>query len=263
MTNKIKNHHRTLFRNLTFGVPILSGIFICLLYSSCSTYPPTVKVPHPLKEKPSPLPVKPEISEEKEEVYKFWSGTAGQYQKLVYDMIIQLEKAKQMKAAKKTGWKKMAKKQSEIDLFGQNTPAATALLAIERAKAYCLLEEYDEGLKELNRDWNLIKSLNAGYIREDMLYAAPSAKAYLWEGNLYLGKGGKTEDKEEKIKLYFYSAKNYYAVIKKYDQKKCPFTSHAIVGYNKAKDKLAALGKKIPQHDAVIKTMPKNSKERK
>jgi len=105
----------------------------------------------------------------------------------------------------------------------------TAFAHIERAKAYCLLEKYDEGLAELNKksSWALISAFDEGFKQAGQIYAAPAAKAYYWKGMCYKGKGEKATDEAEKKKFHILALKNSLYVLKDYDQERCPFAQPA------------------------------------
>lgn len=133
------------------------------------------------------------------------------------------------------------------DIYWSGPSAWTAMACVERARAFCMLKKYKEAQKEFKKYWKLIKNLDEGYKKEGMLYQAPSAKAYLWKGNIFMGLAKKATDDANKIKLFFNGAKNYFAVTKYYDTQKCPYTTKAITGYNMAKAELKKLGKTIPE----------------
>jgi len=160
------------------------------------------------------------------------------YEKILVDAQTKLDAAEMMKFDNKPDWKPILEgvipPLKEIYWSGQTS--WSGLTAIELSKAYCLLENYDESLKELQTYWGLIKALDAGYREEELV--PPSAKAYLWKGNSNMGLAEKTTEKEDKIKYLFNAAKCYLTIVAKYDNKKCFQTGKAVAGFNKARDLL-------------------------
>ena len=173
--------------------------------------------------------------------------TQNKYEQTILSAQATLDSAENMILEGKTGWKtnvnSVLKPLTEV--YWSGATAWTAMASIEIARALCMLGRYEDGLKDLKKYLPITKSLDAGYKDANMLYMAPSAKAYYWRGKLLLGVAGKATEDENKIKTYFSAAKSFLRVILKYDTSKCQFTTPAISGFNIAKEELAKLGKVI------------------
>jgi TolA-binding protein len=173
------------------------------------------------------------------------SDQQDQYEAILLAAQAKLDAAEFMIAGGKKGWEKIVNSVLKPleSIYWSGATAWTAMAAVERARALCMLKRYDDGMKELKKYLALIKNLDVGYKEQKMLYIAPSAKAYLWRGNLMLGQAGKATEDAKKIKLYFGAGASFFRVLKKYDTKKCPYTQQAVSGFNKSKEALAKLGK--------------------
>ncbi len=171
----------------------------------------------------------------------------SQYESVLMTSITKLDTAENMAAEGKTGWEtdvnSVLKPLEEI--YWSGPTAWTAMAALERARAFCLLKRYDDGMKELDKYMNLIVGLDEGYKQQGQLHQAPSAKANIWRGNLFLGQAENATKDGDKIKHNFEAAKCYVRVMRGYDMTKSPYTIKAFAGFNKAKEKLAELGKNL------------------
>ena len=171
------------------------------------------------------------------------------YETILVEAQAKLDVAENMISEKKTGWEPIVNsvlKPLESIYLSEST-TWTAMAAIERARAFCLLKRYQDGLQELTKHMSLIKSLDAEYKKHHMFYTAPSAKAYLWQGNLLLGLADKTEDKEKRAKFYFRSGQSFLEILSKYNTKSCPYTQKAIIGFKKVKNALDPVPKVHPE----------------
>lgn len=170
-----------------------------------------------------------------------------QYEQILLSAQAKLDAAESMIAEGKKGWEPIVNSVLKPleSIYWSGATSWTAMACVERTRALCLLGRYEDALKELAKYIGLIKNLDEGYKKEGMLYAAPSAKAYLWKGKTYLGLAKKAGKDEDKIKLNYNAAKSFLRVIIKYDMDKCPHTNKAFAGFNTAKEELAKLGKVI------------------
>ncbi|MBN1863676.1 MAG: tetratricopeptide repeat protein, partial [Victivallales bacterium] len=177
----------------------------------------------------------------------------SQYESVLLASIAKLDAAENMIAESKEGWETTvnAVLKPLEEIYWSGTTAWTAMASIERARALCLLKRYDDGIRELRKYRTLIDGLDEGYKQQGQMHQAPSAKAHLWQGNLQLGQAEKSTKEEDKIKLNFEAAKSFLRVMRNYDMAKSPYTGHAFTGFNKAKERLAALGKKIRLPDGI------------
>jgi len=191
-------------------------------------------------------------------------GVEEGYEEVIMNAQIKLDAAEMLKQNNKPGWKEIIiGKEEPVDpkkpkgpkkeggiikelkgVYWSGQTAYSALAAIELTKAYCLLERYEEGLKELKTYMNLIKSLDDGYREQG--FVPPSSKAYLWRANINWEQGEKATVKDERVKFFLSAANDYLYIIAKYDQEKCQYTGKAVAGFNKANDAIfKETGKKI------------------
>jgi len=156
-----------------------------------------------------------------------------------------LDTVENMKKNGKEGWKEQAQAQikplTELYWNTQYLPMA----AVEKGRAYCLLERYEDGFKEIKKFIRSIKGLDDWYKENNQVYMAPAAKAYVWLGFCALGLGDKASDDAEKKKQYNLAAKCFIKFFTNYEPKKSPQTKKAVLGFNQAKDALAKLGEKV------------------
>jgi len=186
-----------------------------------------------------------------------------QYESILLSAQAKLDSAENMIAEGSKGWEKIVNSTLKPleSIFWSGRTSWTAMAAVERARALCMLKRYKDGVKQLAKYLVLIKSLDTGYKEQNMLYMAPSAKAYLWRGKLLLGVAGKATEDAEKIKLYYRAGASFFRVLKFYDTTKCPHTQQAVAGFNRAKEELAKLGKPFDVPDGF--KMPGGSFDRK
>jgi len=170
-----------------------------------------------------------------------------QYESILLNSQAKLDAAESMIAEGKTGWETIVNSVLKPleGIYWSGATAWTAMACVERTRALCMLGRYADAKVELAKYLKLVKNLDAGYAEQDMLYAAPSAKAYLWRGKLYLGMAAKSKEKGNRIKLNFKAAKSFLRVIIKYDLNQCPYSGKAFSGFNMAKEALKKDGKEI------------------
>ena len=176
------------------------------------------------------------------------TGGANENETILLSSQTTLDTAENMIASKQKGWE--SKVNSVLKplqgLYWTGATYLTAMAAIERARAFCLLGRYNDGLKDLKKYNSLIKGFDQEFKKQKIFEQAPSAKAKLWKGFIYLGLGDKATSKKEKLDFYKKAAGNFIYIFKNYDTNKFAYTDKAVSGFNQAKAAVKKLtGKNI------------------
>ena len=166
-----------------------------------------------------------------------------------------LDAAEQMKKMGKTGWKTKVsghiKALNDVYWSGKASPYS-ARAAVQQGRGYYILGRYEDGFKKIREFMAAIRGLDDWYKKNNQIYAAPAADAYLWLGFCAKGMGDQETDEAKKKTQYNLAAKCFIKIFKDYEPKKCPAAGKAVVGFNEVKDALVKLGEREPQLPAGV-----------
>jgi TolA-binding protein len=176
------------------------------------------------------------------------SGSAGnENETILLSAQTKLDTAENMIELKEKGWETKVNSVLKplAGLYWTGATYLTAMAAIERARALCLLGRYDAGLKDLKKYNSLIKGFDSEFKKQGIHYQAPSGKARLWKGYIYIGLAEKSKSPKLKLGFYKKAAGNFIGIFKNYDTNKFPYSDKAVSGFNQVKAGIESLGKKL------------------
>lgn len=193
------------------------------------------------------------------------SPLSGREGKLVA-IQLKLDTAEALKEEGKSGWQTIANDQLKpLDDLKWNVDSIFAIAEVEQARAYYILDRYDDALKKLTNPntVQILSGLDDAYKQMRNAANAPSVLAAFVEGLVYRAQAQKASSDEEKIKLYTKATQKFYSIILQHSS----FVKiEKVIGvFSDCKEKLEKAGKtiKIPKKvlDQLNKTISFRKKE--